>query len=89
MYVALTEAEKKFAELVRLARSGQEIVLTQAGMPDVKLTLASAPQSSEKDREERLAAIREIRERARLVPDDGVSAARSQDFLYGDDGMPK
>jgi prevent-host-death family protein len=90
MNIALTDAEKRLAELVRRAQAGEEIVLTQDGKPDIKLTLAeSAPQPSERSREERLAAIRTIREAARSVPDDGVSAARSQDFLYGEDGLPK
>lgn len=85
MYIALTDAEKQLTELVRRAQAGEEIVLTQAGKPDVRLTLVVETQSQKDMR----AAIQRVREKARARPYKGESAAHSQDFLYGWDGLPR
>ena len=86
MNVALTEAEKHLSDLVRRAQNGEEIVLTQAGKPDVKLTLADEETPNQK---EMRAGIERVLEKARARPYKGESAARSQDFLYGWDGLPR
>lgn len=86
MNIALTDAENRFAEIIRRAQAGEEIVVTQPGMPDVRLTVS---ERQKQDRDEMRAAIRRVREKARDLPDDGISAARSQDFLYGWDGLPR
>lgn len=40
--------------------------------------------------DEKRAVIDQVLEMVRHLPnEDGVSAARSQDFLYGDDGLPE
>lgn len=86
MYVALTDAEKQLAELVRRVQAGEEVVLTQAGGPDIKLTLAH---QEDADQMAMRAAIKRVREKARVRPYQGESAAGSQDFLYGWDGLPR
>jgi hypothetical protein len=41
------------------------------------------------DRETRRRVVEEVRASARGRATPGPNAARSQDFLYGDDGLPK
>lgn len=87
MRVALAEAEGQLTELVRRAEAGEEIILTREGHAAVRLTpVPKAPSFDPADRLRRLQEISD-RGRAKAIP-DGVSAERSQDFLYDDDGLP-
>lgn len=85
MRVSLTEAKAQLTELVRRAESGDEVVLTRHGQPAVKLVPIRAVQ----DKATRLAIIAEIQASARGKGTPGPSAARSQDFLYDENGLPK
>jgi prevent-host-death family protein len=84
MKIAVSEAKGQLTELVRRAEAGEEIILTRHGHPAVRL----APVRAGLDQ----AARRRVLEAARLAGSakatPGASAARSQDFLYGDDGLP-
>jgi prevent-host-death family protein len=89
MEIAVSEAKGRLTDLVRRAEAGEEVVLTRHGRPAVQLTPVSASESADEVRARRRAAI----ERAILAarergPDGGPTAARSQDYLYGEDGMP-
>jgi prevent-host-death family protein len=86
MYVALTDAEKQLSDLIRRVQDGEEVILTQAGKSDVRLVLVEQESESQKAMR---AAIKRVRENARSRPYLGESAAQSQDFLYGWDGLPK
>ena len=89
MHIPLSEAKGKLTDLVRRAEAGDEIILTRHGHPAVRLTPVNARQSPEEIRTRRLAAIdRAIAAAGERGPDGGPSAARSQDYLYGDDGLP-
>ena len=83
MQISVTEAKAQLTELVRRAEQGDEIILTRHGHAAVRLVPVKAPS----DRKSRRALIEEMR--ASAEPSPGPSAARSQDFLYGDDGLPK
>jgi prevent-host-death family protein len=83
MQISVTEAKAQLTELVRRAEQGDEIILTRHGHAAVRLVPVKAPL----DRKSRRALIEEIQ--ASAEPSPGPSAARSQDFLYGDDGRPK
>lgn len=85
MRVAVSEAKAQLTELVRRAEAGEEIVLTRHGKAAVRLAPVRAAQTPE----ERAALIREIQESARRNMLPGPDAARSQDYLYGDDGLPR
>lgn len=86
MRVALAEAESQLTELVRRAEAGEEIILTREGHAAVRLTpVESRPSVSSAERRRILNAVRKSGA-ANATP--GESAARSQDFLYGDDGLP-
>lgn len=83
MKVSVSDAKGQLTDLVRRAEAGEEIVLTRHGHPAVRLV----PVAKAVDREKRARVLEELLGSAK--PTKGPSAARSQDFLYGDDGMPK
>ena len=83
-HVSVSEAKAQLTDLVRRAEAGEEVVLTRHGQAIVQLT----PMKKTRTVEERMKLIREIQESARGKFEPGFSAARSQDFLYDDDGLP-
>jgi prevent-host-death family protein len=85
MHVSVTEAKGQLTELVRRAEAGKEIIPTRHGHAAVRLT----PIRTMPDRQSRRALIDKIRASAAAKEAPGPSAARSQNFLYGDDGLPK
>ena len=85
MQISVTEAKAQLTELVRRAESGDEIVLTRHGVAAVRLV----PVKAVPDAKTRRAALDAIRRAARAKACPGSSAARSQDFLYGENGMPE
>ncbi|HTL29461.1 MAG TPA: type II toxin-antitoxin system prevent-host-death family antitoxin [Tepidisphaeraceae bacterium] len=88
MRIPISEAESRLSELVQRAEAGEEIVLTRDGHPTVQLVLV-VPPPKPLDRETRRRILQEVRASARGKAKPGPSAARSQDFLYGDHGLPK
>jgi prevent-host-death family protein len=84
MHVPVSEAKGQLAELVRRAEAGEEVILTRHGQPVVRL----APVKAELDRKSRRALLEAVRTVAAAKASAGANAARSQDFLYGDDGLP-
>jgi len=85
MRVSVTEAKGQLTELVRRAEAGDEVVLTRHGHPAVRLIPIKAV-TSRQTRRDLLEAARAAGA-AKARP--GPSAARSQDFLYDDDGLPR
>ncbi len=84
MKVSVTEAKGQLTELVRRAEAGDEVILTRHGHAVVRL----APVKAAPDRKFRRALLEAIKASAATKAAAGPSAARSQDFLYGDDGLP-
>jgi prevent-host-death family protein len=84
MQLAITEAKARLTDLVRRAEAGEDVVLTRHGHAVVRL-IAMHAKPSAKDKAELIAAIRA---RAALKAAPGASAARSQDFLYDEEGLP-
>jgi prevent-host-death family protein len=82
--MSVTEAKGQLTELVRRAEAGDEVVLTRHGHAVVRLV----PVKAAPDRKSRRALLDGIRAAAAAKATVGPSAARSQDFLYGDDGLP-
>ncbi len=85
MNVSVSEAKGQLTELVRRAQAGEDVVLTRHGVPVVRL----APFARQLSPSERRQIIEEAK---RLVPPEaliGPDAARSQDFLYDEDGLPR
>lgn len=84
MRVSVTEAKGLLTELVRRAEAGDEIVLTRHGHAAVRLV----PVKAATDRKSRRALLDAMRASGAAKATAGPCAARSQDFLYGDDGLP-
>lgn len=85
MHVSLTDAKAQLTDLVRRAEAGDEIILTRHGRPAARIV----PIETKPDRARRMAVIDKVRAAAiARGPDGGPDAARSQDFLYDEDGLP-
>jgi prevent-host-death family protein len=85
MEVSVTEAKGQLTELVRRAEAGDEVILTRHGHAAVRLVpIKSAP-----DRKSRRTLLEAARRSGAAKAKAGPNVARSQDFLYGDDGLPE
>jgi prevent-host-death family protein len=84
MLVSVTDAKAQLTELVRRAEAGDEVILTRHGQARVKIVAINRLPSPEA----RNAVIQAARKLGSESARSGVSAARSQDFLYVDEGMP-
>jgi prevent-host-death family protein len=84
MRISVSEAKGQLTDLVRRAEAGEEILLTRHGHPTVRLT----PVQAAPDAQARRALMEAIQAKAAGKATPGPSAARSQDFLYDDDGLP-
>ena len=85
MQISVTEAKGQLTELVRRAEAGHEIVLTRHGHAAVRLV----PIKTVTDQQSRRALLAAVRAAAIAKAASGPDAARSQDLLYGDDGLPE
>ena len=83
--VSVTDAKGQLTELVRRAEAGDEVILTRHGHTAVRLV----PVKATVDRKSRRALLEAARVAGSVKAIAGPDAARSQDFLYGDDGLPK
>jgi prevent-host-death family protein len=84
MQISVTEAKGQLTDLVRRAEAGDEVVLTRHGHAAVRLV----PVKAALDRKSRRALLEAARTSGSSKAKSGPTAARSQDFLYGDDGLP-
>jgi prevent-host-death family protein len=85
MRISVTEAKGQLTELVRRAEAGDEIVLTRYGQAAVRLVpmrAATGPQA-------RRVLLEAIRKAGSTKATAGPKAARSQDFLYDENGLPR
>jgi prevent-host-death family protein len=82
MRVAVSEAKARLTDLLRRAEAGEDVMLTRRGEDVARIV----PVARVARKAERLAAI--DRAVAMAKPTPGPSAARSQDFLYDEDGLP-
>lgn len=85
MKISVSDAKGQLTELVRRAEAGDEIILTRHGHDAVRLVpVRAAVEAGER---------RKVMEAARTAGAQkaiaGPEAARSQDFLYGDEGLPQ
>lgn len=85
MKISVSEAKGQLTDLVRRAEAGEEIVLTRHGHDVVRLS----PVRQAMGRGARRELLEEISRVAAAKMTPGPDAARSQDFLYGDDGLPQ
>lgn len=85
MEISVTDAKAQLTELVRRAEQGDDVVLTRHGQPAARLVPIKKPP----DRAARRKLIEEIQASAAVNATPGPCAARSQDFLYDEDGLPR
>lgn len=84
MRVSVSDAKGQLTDLVKRVEAGDEVILTRRGHEIVRLVaVAAAP-----GLKGRRALMEKVRATAAAKALPGPAAARSQDFLYGDDGMP-
>jgi prevent-host-death family protein len=79
MEIPVSDAKARLTDLVRRAEAGEDIVLTRNGQIVARIVAARVPV----DHEHRVALIARVRKSARRAQSQGLSSARSQDFLYG------
>jgi prevent-host-death family protein len=84
MRVSVTDAKGQLTELVRRTEAGDEVILTRHGQAAVRLV----PVRSVSQRQARRKTLETARASGSVKALAGVNAARNQDFLYGDDGLP-
>lgn len=84
MKVSVTEAKAQLTQLVRRAEAGDEVILTRRGQAAARLV----PVKTVRNRKARRALLEILRAAGAAKAKPGPSAARSQDFLYGGDGLP-
>ena len=85
MQVPVSEAKGQLTELVRRAEAGDEVVLTRHGKATVRLV----PVRPLPDADARRQVIAAVQATASDKRTTGATAARSQDFLYDENGLPK
>ena len=85
MEISLTDAKAQLTDLVRQAEAGEDVILTRHGKPVARIAVIEPRY----DREARRAALERFRDEASARITPGPSAARSQDFLYDEFGIPK
>jgi prevent-host-death family protein len=92
MKVTVSDAKGQLADLVRRAEAGEEVVLTRHGQPVARLVPVDSKRKTPEEKHRALEEIVASAKAARLAREArgeaGVSAERSQDFLYDEDGLP-
>lgn len=94
MRISVTEAADHLADLLRRAAAGEEIVLTEDGRPVGRLAAIPPAEPAVSGRAppevqaRRRAIIEALQDSAARTARPGPDAARSQDFLYDEDGLP-
>ena len=83
MNIALPDAKAQLTDLVRRAEAGDEVPLTRHGQATMRLV----PIRAAGDRAARRKLLEEVRMSGAARATPGADAARSQDFLHGEDGL--
>ncbi len=84
MYISVTDAKAQLTDLVRRSEGGEEITLTRHGQPAVRLV----PVRQVLNAAARKRLLESLANSGSAPATAGPNAARSQDFLYADDGLP-
>ena len=84
MQVSVSDAKGQLTDLVRRSEAGDEVILTRHGHAVVRLV----PIRQVCDRNARHKLLDAARRTGAAKASAGPDAAHSQDFLYGDDGLP-
>ncbi len=85
MQISVTEAKGQLTDLVRRAEAGDEVILTRHGQAAVRLV----PIKPLPDLKARRTLLEAVKTAGKAKANTGADAAKSQDFLYGEDGLPE
>jgi prevent-host-death family protein len=85
MRVSVSDAKRQLTELVRRAEAGEEVVRTRCGKAVARI-VPVIPMPTAIDRG---AILSNVRASGSKSATPGPEAARSQDFLYDEDGLPR
>ena len=85
MQISVTEAKGQLTDLVRRAEAGDEVILTRHGQAAVRLV----PIKPLPDLSARRKLLQAVKASGKAKANTGADAARSQDFLYSEDGLPE
>ena len=83
MQISVTEAKGRLTDLVRRVEAGDEVILTRHGQAAVRLV----PVKAAVDSKSRRILLEAARAAGAAKAKAGPNAARSQDFLYGSNGL--
>jgi prevent-host-death family protein len=83
MRISVSAAKGRLAGLVKRAEAGDDVILTRRGKEVARLVPIVAPRGAASRR----ALMERIRASASARAAPGPDAARSQDFLYDNDGL--
>lgn len=92
MRVSMEQAAARVEELVERAERGEPVIITRDGQDAVMLRPIEVSERRLKlSQEERRQLFKELQQRVAEMPDPfpDETAARSQDFLYDENGLPK
>ncbi len=84
MQISVSEAKGQLTDLVKRAEAGDKIVLTRHGSPAARIV----PVRPVRVTSARRMLLEAVRRSGAAYATPGPNAATSQDFLYGDDGLP-
>jgi prevent-host-death family protein len=87
MRISIAEAKGQLTELVQRVEEGEEVILTRDGQPAAQLVAATKKKPLTPAERRRI--LEEISAEGATKVTPGPSAARSQDFLYDEYGLPK
>lgn len=87
MDISVTDAKAQLTDLVRRVEAGDDVVLTRHGHAVVRL-VPVRPAINARSRKAVIDLVR-ASAAARFKAKHATPADRSQDFLYGEDGLPK
>lgn len=85
MEISVSDAKAQLTDLVKRAEAGEEVMLTRFGKAVVKLVPVAARTTAAG----RKAVLDAVRAAGRAAAAQGPDAARSQDFLYDEEGLPR
>ncbi|HWJ36274.1 MAG TPA: type II toxin-antitoxin system prevent-host-death family antitoxin [Steroidobacteraceae bacterium] len=84
MQISVTDAKGQLTDLVRRAEAGDEVTLTRHGQAVARLV----PIRARPDPNHRRKLLEAARMSGAAKATAGPGAARSQDFLYSEEGLP-
>ena len=86
MRISVSDAKGQLTDLVKRAEAGDEVILTRHGQPVARLVPAKEKRLDAAGRRQ---LMEEISASGAKKATPGPDAARSQDFLYDEYGLPK